>query len=519
MKLVTADEMKGVDQKAIAVYGIPGMVLMENAGLQVIRAIQELLVSLSGKRILIFAGKGNNGGDGFVIARHLANNGADPKVFLLGKPEELKGEAAANFHILNKMEIKIHPLLTEKDLQRVDIALLYADLLVDAIYGTGFKGSVLGVAGEAIRMMNSAKKPIIAVDVPSGLETDTGRVLGPCVKATCTVTFGLPKLGLFRDPGARYAGTVKVADISLPHKLLLQSQFRHNLIARDWCQGLLPSRDPGGHKGTYGKVLVVGGSPGMTGALCLAAKAALRSGAGLVTALVPASLHHILETKTTEVMTCPLPDVDGGYLSEGAVEPFLQAAEKAAVVVIGMGLGDHGQTVRWLHQVLPAIKVPVVLDADGLNGLVGHTNLLSRMAGPVVVTPHPGEMSRLVGISVARVQDSRIKIARQAAAEWKAIVVLKGAGTIIANPEGDVYLNTSGNPGMATGGTGDVLAGVIAGLIAQGLEAGHAAGVGVFVHGAAGDAAARIKGQIGLIAGDVLAALPEVWRDLETKIG
>ncbi|MEW6663149.1 MAG: NAD(P)H-hydrate dehydratase [Bacillota bacterium] len=518
MKLVTAEEMQGLDQKAITMFGIPGIVLMENAGLQVMAAIQELLVSLEGKRILIFAGKGNNGGDGFVIARHLANRGAEPKVFLLGRPEEIKGDAAANLHILNKMEIKIHPLLAEKDLQRVDIALLHADLLVDAIYGTGFKGSILGIAGEAIRLINSAKKPIVAVDVPSGLETDTGRVLGPCVKATCTVSFGLPKLGLFLDPGARYTGTVKVADISLPHKLIAQSQFKHNLITRDWCQGLLPSRDTGGHKGTFGKVLVVGGSTGMTGAVYLAAEAALRSGAGLVTAAVPASLYPILETKTTEVITCPLPDVDGGYLSEGAVEPVLHLAEKASVVVLGMGLGQHSQSVRWLHRVLPALNRPVVLDADGLNGLIGNTKLLPQMAGPVVVTPHPGEMSRLVGVPVSLVQDNRLKIARQAAAEWKATVVLKGAGTVVANPEGEVYLNTNGNPGMATGGTGDVLAGIIAGLIAQGLEPGYAAGVGVYAHGAAGDEAARVKGQMGLIAGDVLNALPEVWRGLETKL-
>jgi NAD(P)H-hydrate epimerase len=517
MKLVTAEEIKGLDQKAMTLFGIPGMVLMENAGLQGITAIQEILLRLEGKRILIFAGKGNNGGDGFVIARHLTNKGAEVKVFLLGRPEEIKGDAAQNLHILNKMEIKIYPLVTEKDLQRVDIALHYANLLVDAIYGTGFKGSALGVTGEAIRRINSAKKPVVAVDIPSGLEADTGRVLGPCVKATCTVTFGLPKLGLFLDPGARYAGTVKVADISLPHRLMDYSQLKHNLITRNWCQGLLPSRDVAGHKGTYGRVLVAGGSMGMTGAVSLAAKAALRSGAGLVTALVPASLEKILAAKTTEVMTYPLPDVDGGYLSQEAVEPFLQAAEKASVIVLGMGLGDHRETIRWLHQVLPAIKAPVVLDADGLNGLVGHTNLLSRMTGPVVVTPHPGEMSRLVGISAPRVQDNRIKIARQAAAEWKAIVVLKGAGTIVANPEGEVYINTSGNPGMATGGTGDVLAGIIAGLIAQGLEPVQAAGVGVYAHGAAGDEAAQAKGQMGLIAGDVLDALPEVWRGLEAK--
>ncbi|KKM08641.1 carbohydrate kinase [Clostridiales bacterium PH28_bin88] len=516
MKLVTAEEMRELDQLASSQYGIPGIVLMENAGLRVLDAVLEILEGeVAGKRVLVFAGKGNNGGDGFVVARHLANKRAEVKVFLLGRPEDVRGDARVNLDILEQMGVKIYPLQAEKDLQRVDIALLHADVLVDAIYGTGFKGAAMGTIAQVIRQINSAHRPLVAVDLPSGLEANTGKVYGPCVQATRTVTFGLPKLGLYLEPGARYAGDVTVADISLPARLVSGRPLKRELLTPSWCSAQLPRREPSAHKGSFGRVLVVGGSEGMTGAVTLSAQAALRSGAGLVTAAVPRSLHPVLETKTTEVMTSPLPETDARSFSMEAVAPVLELARDATVVALGMGIGRHPATVEWVRRLLPQLKVPVVIDADGLNALAGATGLFPSLGVPVVITPHPGEMARLLDVAAARVQEDRLKGAEQAAKDWGVTVVLKGAKTVVASPGGETFLNPTGNPGMATGGSGDVLTGVIAGLMAQGLAAPVAAAVGVFVHGAAGDLAARSKGHRGLIAGDILEMLPTIWRDLE----
>ncbi|MBT9134009.1 MAG: Bifunctional NAD(P)H-hydrate repair enzyme Nnr [Firmicutes bacterium] len=513
MKLVTAKEIRALEAQAMTQCGIPSVVLMENAGLAVVAAGQELVGDYHGKRVVVLAGSGNNGGDGFVVARHVANRGGETRVFLVGTPEAMQSDTRINYDILMHMGVPVQKM-GEDLLSLLATELGTANLIVDALYGTGFAGQITGLAQDVVHFMNAAGQPILAVDVPSGLIADTGEVLGPCVQATTTVTFGLPKIGLYLEPGARYAGTIRVADISLPRSVVAASRFRHNLITREWCQGLLPARSPDSHKGTFGRVLAVGGSPGMTGAVSLAAEAALRSGAGLVAAALPRTLQHIVAGKTSEVITHGLADVDGGHMGTAAAEEFVALAGRASVVALGMGLGRHEETFAWLRQVLPDMRAPLILDADALTGLAGHTALLTQHRGEIVVTPHPGEMSRLTGLSVDEIQRQRVDVARRYAVEWQCTVVLKGARTVVADPGGEIYLNQSGNPGMATAGMGDVLAGVISALMAHGLTPSLAAALGVYAHGTAGDAAARAKGFMGLTASDVLASLPEVWREL-----
>lgn len=516
MKVVTAEEMGNLDRLASSEYGVPSLLLMENAGLRVVEVIRQHFGGrLTGKRVLIFAGRGNNGGDGLVVGRHLLNAGAEVKVFLLARPEDLRGDAAVNLGIYQKMGGKLYPILEEKDLQRVDIALLYAEMAVDAIYGTGFKGAALGLAGEVIKMLGNTRVPVVAVDLPSGLEANTGRVHGPCVRATYTVTFALPKLGLYLYPGAAYVGRLVVADIGIPRALVAGQPLAREVVTQDWCAQRLLPRQPWGHKGDYGHVLVAGGSPGLTGAVVMAAEGALRSGAGLVTAAVPAAVHAVLEEKTLEVMTMALPCTEEGALATKALPALEEFGGRCQVVAIGPGLGRHPASQALVREYLVRARCPLVLDADGLNALVGQVHILKEAKVPVVLTPHPGEMARLLGTTAARVQEDRLGVAERAAQEWGVTVVLKGARTVVASPAGRTYLIPTGNPGMATGGSGDVLTGIIAGFLAQGVPAEEAAALGAYVHGAAGDAAAKARGQRALTAGDILAYLPQVLRELE----
>lgn len=515
MKLVTAAEMGNLDRMTVEQYHLPSLILMENAGLAVVNAIrQELGLDLAGKRILIFAGKGNNGGDGLVVARHLINAGAEVKIFLLARPEDLRGDAGVNYQVLRAMQATFYPVLEEKDVQRADVALLYADLVVDAIYGTGFQGAALGVPARVIELINQTNKPAIAVDLPSGLEADSGQVNGPCVRATRTVTFALPKLGLVLEPGAQYVGEVEVADISIPQPLIAGQPLTRDLVTRQWCAGHLPRRSPVAHKGDYGHVLAVGGSPGMAGAAVMAATAALRAGAGLVTLGVPAPLHQAVQVRTLEVMSQPLPANDAGFLTREAVDAIL-AFQQASVLALGPGLSQHADSFALVRELLPRLNCPAVIDADALNALSGHTEILPALKQPVILTPHPGEMSRLVGLPVARVQEERVTIAQAAAKQWQAVVVLKGAKTVVATPKGYLYVNPTGNPGMATGGSGDVLTGIIAALLAQKLAPEEAAACGVYLHGLAGDLASRDLGMASVTATSLIEYLPRAFKEVE----
>jgi NAD(P)H-hydrate epimerase len=362
--------------------------------------------------------------------------------------------------------------------------------------------------GRIVEVLNGSGKPIVAVDIPSGLEADTGKANGPCIRATHTVTFALPKLGLILEPGADYAGELHVADISIPTVLIEKEAPQRYLITADMVKEWLPPRPSAAHKGDFGRVMVVAGSRGMTGAACLVGEAALRAGAGLVTVAVPESLHDIMESKLTEVMTVPLPDTGKGSLSRDARQKILSLLENANVLAIGPGLSTVPEVVTMLRELLPSVRIPCVIDADGLNALAGEVDVLRKIQAPVVITPHPGEMARLMGVTIREIQEDRLSVAGKAATTWNEVSLLKGARTVVAAPNGAIYINPTGNPGMATGGSGDVLTGVVAALIAQGLGPAQAASAGAYIHGLAGDIGAGIKGMIGLTAGDILLNLP-----------
>ncbi|HHY47830.1 MAG TPA: NAD(P)H-hydrate dehydratase [Firmicutes bacterium] len=508
MKVVLPDEMREIDRVAIEEMGIPGIVLMENAGRQVAaKALEVLGNGVQQKRACIICGKGNNGGDGFVAARHLANRGARVKVFLLARKSEISGDAATNLSILNRMGVDVEEL-TPEVLQKAKISFSVSDVLVDAIFGTGFKGEVNGIVATVIDAINDSGRPVVSVDVPSGLDASSGKVRGKCVRATHTVTMGLPKVGLLLYPGASFAGEVTVADIGIPASVLSGDKLKINLTTPERVRSWLPRRDPDTHKGNFGRVLVIAGSEGMTGAACLTSMAALRVGCGLVTLGVPKSLHDYMEVKLTEVITKPLPETGSRSIAlagQGMIEGLLKRND---VLAIGPGMSQDSETVQLVRNVLAGASCPCVVDADGLNALAQDMDIMKVIRAPMVLTPHAGEMARLLGGTSEQVRHNRLEVTRAAAKQWGKVVVLKGARTIVADPSGRVYINPTGNPGMATAGMGDVLTGAIAGLMAQGLLPFEAAIVGVYIHGLAGDLACRALGQMGMVATDVVDRLP-----------
>lgn len=509
MKVATAEQMREFDRRASEEFGVPSIVLMENAGRSVFEVVRDRLGDLSGKHVTIVVGRGNNGGDGFVVARHLREAGARVSIFLLGKPEDIRGDAKANLDILLESGVEV-PSITSSD--EITAALADSHAVVDALFGTGLRGEVTGLPADVIRGVNAAGKPTVAVDIPSGMDADTGEILGVCVDADCTVTFALPKIGLLTYPGAVHVGELIVADIGIPERLF--EEVTVELVDETMVASKLPARPPDAHKGTFGTVTVIAGSLGLTGAAAMASEAALRSGAGLSTLGCPASLWNVMATKLTEVMTRGLSDGSRGAISSDALYEALELVEKVDAVVLGCGLGTHPDTCEFVHRLVKLVHKPMIIDADGLNALAQDTSTLEGDHGDLVLTPHPGEMSRLLGTSTQAVQSNRVDVVREAASRFHCVVVLKGARTLIADPSGRVCINPTGGPGLATGGTGDVLAGTIGGLLAQGLSPLDAAVCAVFVHGRAGDIAADELGAAGTIAGDVLRALPYALKEL-----
>ena len=513
MKLVTGKQMAAIDRYAIQEMGVPGLDLMEHAGQAVFEALSRLLEAP--EKITVICGKGNNGGDGFVVARLLENRGIPVSLFFVGERETAKGDARTNLERAAERGIPIHEVLKEEDLKRLTDELASSDAIVDALFGTGIQGAVRGLAARVIERINDSACPVVAVDLPSGVNADTGDVAGPCVRAFHTVTFGLPKMGQVFYPGRAYCGTLEIADIGFPPKAVKTAESALEWITSDEVAAILPRRVPDAHKGTCGHVLVIAGSVGLTGAAALASEAAMRTGSGLVTLGIPKSLNDILEGKLTEVMTRPLAEVrKSRCLSLRAVGDIRRLMERADCVAIGPGLGTHRETVELVGRVVGAATIPLVIDADGLNALSKSPTPLKTTASDVVITPHPGELSRLTGQTIADIRRDPIRAAREAAAEFGATVVLKGAPAVIATKAGRVFVNATGNAGMATGGSGDVLTGIIVGLIGQGLAPEAAAWSGVFLHGLAGDLARDQKGEPGMIAGDILANVPEALRKI-----
>lgn len=515
MKILSAQEMRNIDSQAIRDYGMPSILLMENAGVKTAEVIKGLLPQPENKRVVIIVGKGNNGGDGIVVARHLLNWGVDVDTFLTADIPDLTGDSHTNYQILQKMSERIFPLKEEKDLQFFRQSLMSSDLVVDALYGIGFKGRFGEFESRIVKMVNGTGLPVVAVDIPSGVDADTGRVRGEAIRATNTVTFALPKLGLVLQPGKEFVGQLTVADITIPQALLTDNKLKTDLIDEDFIRPLINKRPAESHKGTYGHALVIGGSLGLTGAVMMTSNAALRCGAGLVTTAVPESLLDIVEGGFLEVMSLPLAQTDQGTIALEALPAIGNLLGTVSVCAIGPGMSGAKEVNAIVRFVLEESGVPVVIDADGINAIRGDIAVLKDRQIPVVLTPHPGEMARLTGMKISVIQANRIKIARDFAQEWGVTLVLKGNNTVIATKSGELYANTTGNPGMATAGSGDVLCGIITGLIAQGIKPQSAAVAGVFIHGLAGDQAAENKGQRGLIAGDLIDKLPEVLKYFE----
>ncbi len=501
--------MQELDRKAIETYRIPGIVLMENAGRGAAEEILKAFPDLQKKKVAIVAGKGNNGGDGFVIARHLTNCGVPVKVFLLTEPKALRGDAETNYYIFHRMKGEILSVPSSKDYQKVKKDFERADLLIDAIFGTGLDAEVRGYYREVIDHLNTLHQPIAAIDIPSGLNADTGKPFGTAVRATLTLTFGLPKLGLLISPGVDYVGTLKVIDIGIPRNLVEEEKIQTYLLEREEIRKWLSvPRRPDTHKGDYGHLLVIAGSVGKTGAAAMVCEAALRMGAGLVTLAIPKSLNPIMEMKLTEVMTEPLPETPKQTLSLRAYSSILRLCENKRAVVIGPGLGTYKETQTLILKLVKALDIPLVIDADGLNALATQAKFLPATNRSLILTPHPGEMARLIRGTVKEIQENRIGVSRSFSQVNHVYLALKGYRTLIVTPRGETYINPTGNSGLATGGTGDVLSGMIGGLLCQGFDILPSLQASVFLHGLAGDEVARELGEKSLVATDLIKKIP-----------
>ena len=507
MKLLTAAQMRQLDQLTIEEIGVPSVVLMENAGRTTYQILRREFPDLDGP-VVVLAGHGNNGGDGFVVARYLANAGYEVLVLLLAEKNRVSGDAKINLDILEQLAVPVRELTTEAALLEQIPLLEDASLLVDALLGTGLGSEVKGLYRAAITLINDTPAPILAIDIPSGLSADTGRPQGIAVLADVTVTYGWPKIGQILAPGREFAGRLWQVDISIPPTQANISQVE---LAAGELRHLLPCRPIDSHKGDFGHLFVVAGSVGKTGAAALAGEAAMRVGAGLVTVGVPASLNPILEIKLTEAMTLPLAEPEGvQVLGQRALEEIAAAMPGKTALAVGPGLGTHPETVQLVRQLVRRSSLPLVLDADGLNAVAHDLESVVEANAPVIMTPHPGEMSRLTGRLTRNIQANRPEAALELAERAQAIVVLKGAQTIIANPEGRIVINSTGNPALAHGGTGDVLTGMIGGFLAQKIDPFDAACLAVYLHGLAADVRAACRGESGMLAGELLEDLPEV---------
>ena len=509
MKIVTSEQMRSIDRRAIDGLGIPGLTLMENAGSGVLSVIEDFVRDLRGKSFAVVCGKGNNGGDGFVVSRLLREKGAHVTAFLLAKAEEVSEDASVNLKRFVSMGGELREL-TETNLSReLSPALNKAQFVVDAIYGTGFKGRVSGTVAQAIELINSSNRTVFSIDVPSGLDCDAATAEGGCVKASATATLALLKKGLVFYPGRRFGGRVFLVDIGIPNECVeeeeIQLELIDNILAKEW----FPTREPDVHKGDCGKIAVVGGSVGLTGAVALCSMAAMRTGAGLVTAAVPESLNDVLEVKMTEPMTRPVPETPERTLSIRAKGEILRLVESYDVLALGPGLSRNSESAALAREIVSLVTKPIVLDADGLNAFGDHTELLAECGTRLTITPHVVEMSRLSGEEYGAVTCDRVGAAKRLSTKLGIVVLLKGAPTVIAQPEGVTYVNPTGNAGLASGGSGDVLTGIIAGLLGQGLSTVNAAALGAYLHGLSADVAKEKFGEEGMIAGDLVNCIPE----------
>lgn len=521
--VVTSAEMQACDRFAIQHLHIPGIVLMEHAGKGVVEVMTNYFGSLSGRSILILCGKGNNGGDGFVVGRHLANLGANVNLVLIGKISALKGDALTNCRIFKTL---VHQNRTKQAIQFSEIqsvrkigSLPKSEIIVDALFGTGFKGEVQGIYKNIIAWINKSSAKTVSIDVPSGIDADDGSVKGVAVEADVTVTMGLKKVGLVAGDGKHYAGAVEVVDIGIPKNVFEKYSGKVRIIEREDVARILPVRPVNANKYSVGKILVIAGSRGLTGAAAMTAVSAMRSGAGAVVLCTPSSVYPILSRKLTEVMVEPLPETPDGSLSMLAFGYLQKKASWADVVIIGPGLSKNPETQSLVRKLVGTIRKNLIIDADGLNAFSENKNSIrNHRSMNVIITPHAGELSRLINIPSSEIENQRVAISREVAKRFGLTLILKGAPTVTANEKGDVFINSTGNSGMATAGSGDVLTGCIGGLWGQGMERTDAARAGVYVHGLAGDFARKKLGTKGMMATDIQNFLPKALVEVENSL-
>lgn len=519
LPLMTAAEMRELDRRTIA-SGVPGETLMERAGAGVVEAMLRRYGPLLGMRVLVLCGPGNNGGDGFVAARHLLGQGAEPHVGLVIHPDRVLGDARQLLEKMRACGLPVNVVEDGETLRRLIGRHDHWDFALDALLGTGARGTLEGPIATAVQLLRELDETgtrVVSVDLPTGVNADTGEIARRAVRADFTVTFGAPKRGQLLYPGRAFVGRLEVVDIGLVAPENEPGRHSLELATADAMARLIPLRDPRAHKNSVGRVLVLGGSAGMTGAVALAARAATRSGAGYVQAAIPDSLLDVLAVKLTEELPAGLPERRPRVLAVEALAPALALAGDAHAVLVGPGLSRAPCAAELARRFLDSCTVPMVVDADALNAFEGAAESLQRIKAPLVLTPHLGEMSRLTGVTAAELERTRIEAAREWAERWGAVVLLKGAPTVCAAPDGRACVNPTGNPGMACAGMGDVLAGLLAALLAQGLERYDAARLAAWVHGAAGDRAAADLGQHGMNASDVLERLPLVMLELSRR--
>lgn len=504
MKILNAAQMRNIDRRATEQFGIPSILLMENAARSVARTIR--LHYPQADPVAIFCGPGQNGGDGFAAARHLANDGVTPLLFILGQRANYAGDSATNLAICERLGFPMWEIETADALDHALARASDTDLLVDAIFGTGLNRPAEGIFADAIRGLQSLRLPILAVDVPSGLDASTSDVVEPVVRADLTITFALPKIAHIFAPASGCCGEIVVADISIPGAAIDTENVRLSLATAEEILPLVAEREAATHKGTYGHVAIIGGSEGRSGAAILSARAAIRGGAGLVTVLTDRETARIVDSASIESMTLAI-EYDAAAVAR-VLDPF-------SAVVLGPGLPDDEESYCFVRKLVPLIGKPLLIDASGLNAFAGRADELADEGGSVrVITPHPGELARLLRMDTAEVNRRRFDVAAEAAVRTRCIVVLKGHQTIVADPGGSVSVNPTGNPGMASGGMGDVLSGLLGALLARSSDAYEASRAAVYVHGLAGDLLRDETCDIGLAAADLADALPRAVRKL-----
>ena len=514
MFLVTASQMQDMDKQTIESFGIPGLVLMENAGRGAVEILLKKFKGIKTKKIAVIAGRGNNGGDGFVIARYLMEKGILVNTFLLSSKEKVKGDAKVNMGLAQKLcdrsrTCSIIEIPDTDTFKEQKSRILHHDLFIDAILGTGLNSDVRGFFKDAIELINSSQRPVFSVDIPSGLHSDTGQPLGIAVKADATATFAFAKAGQLLYPGNTYTGDLEVIDIGIPDFIAREKNIQLSLMEKNNIAACFSPRGFQSHKGSFGHLLVIAGSAGKTGAAALCANAAMRCGTGLVTLGVAKSLNKSIEPQVTEPMTHPLPEKENGFLSDNCFDDIQTLLKEKQALALGPGLGTRKPTKKLVEKLIEKSDVPLIIDADAINCIAQNPEILKKKKSPAILTPHPGEMARLCNMTTRDIQADRIGIASQFAKTYDIILVLKGAQTVISFPDGRSAICPTGNPGMASGGMGDVLTGMIAGFCAQGFSPENASLAGVYIHGMCADILAKDIGAFGFVATDMIQMIPK----------